>query len=133
MAEAGGLVVDTGGELRFVPADIALSIVPEAQIVSVPGLEPPAVGLTLADDRAVTVLRIGGWPPGELILCKVDGVAVLLTGAKVLASGQFPSAPGGGVTWGERAVTVLDVRQLLLRAEAAIWEARAVHDEARRT
>ena len=132
MSEAGGLIVDTGGELRFLPADVALSVMGESQVVPVPGLEPPAIGLTLAEDRAVPAIQVGSWPSGEMILCKVDGVPVTLVGAKVVASGRFP-AQAGGVTWQSRFAETLDVRPLLLRAEAAIWEARAVPDEGRRT
>lgn len=132
MAEAGGLIVDTGGELRFIPADVALSVMAETQVVPVPGLEPPAIGLTLAEDRAVAALRVGSWPSSEMILCRVDGVLVTLVGARVVASGSFARF-SRGVTWGAREACTLDLRPLLLRAEAAIWEARAVAEEGRRT
>ncbi len=132
MIDSGGLIVDTGGQLAFLPADVALSVMGATHIVPVPGLEPPAVGLTLAEDRAVAAIRIGSWPGGEMILCRVDGVLVTLVGAKVVASGRFP-ARQGGVAWQSRLAETLDVRPLLLRAEAAIWEARAVPEDGRRT
>lgn len=132
MVGVGGLIVDTGGELRFLPASVALSIIGPVQIVPAPGLQPPAVGLALADDRAVPALRVGSWPSGDNILCKSDGDFVLAVGAKVVASGKF-EPKGQAVLYEARRAELLDLKLLLLRAEAAIWEARAVPEDGRRT
>ncbi len=131
MGNVGGLIVDVGGATRFLPADLAVAVVPDTQIIQVPGLEPPAIGLALAEDRAVAALRVGSWPRGEMILCQVDDEFVLLVGARVLASGTFPTT-GDDAVWTLGPAGLLDVRSLLLRAEAAIWEARTVSGDGRR-
>jgi hypothetical protein len=131
MGSVGGLIVDVGGAARFLPAEVAVAVMPETQIIQVPGLEPPAIGLALAEDRAVAALRVGSWPRGEMILCRVDDELVLLVGARVLASGTFP-ATGDDAVWTSGPARLLDVRSLLLRAEAAIWEARTVSGDGRR-
>lgn len=60
------------------------------------------------------------------LLCNVGGFDVALTGATVLATGIFDTAPDGqGVLWRSEVVPVIDVRALYAQAEAATWARRA--------
>src|SRR5215207_9188922 len=61
--QLGGLVYRTGDDdgsarLVFIPADTALQVACLSAVTPVSGLDPPAVGIGLADGEVVTVLRL---------------------------------------------------------------------------
>jgi hypothetical protein len=131
MAEQGGMVFDAGDGLRFLPIAIAVTL--GSRIVPVPGLVAPAMGLTLADDLVVTVLRAGTVVSSDLVLCDIDGVMAAISGVRVLATGRFPVSPeqDRDVIWEDRVAKHLDVRALYFEAEQAVWSARALRQDAR--
>lgn len=133
MIEQGGMVFDAGDDLRFVPSSIAIAVVLGTPVVPVPGLVLPALGLTLADDRVVTVLRAGTASSGDLVLCDIEGVVVAIAGVRVLATGKFPSAGEQDVVWKDGVAKHMDIRALYFEAEQAIWSARALRQDARQT
>src|SRR6185437_4288191 len=61
--ERGGVLLRLGeGEeaaLAFVPAEVARRLTTLSSFLSVPGTQPPASGIALADGAVVTVLRVG--------------------------------------------------------------------------
>ncbi len=132
-SELGGVVLVTNQGIRFIPIDVVASIVAPQLVIPVPGLRSPAVGLSLADDRIVTVLEIGNEKVSDLLVCRVDGNWVGLGGGRVMASGFFPSSPivANGVLWNTEHITPLDVKSLYASAEESIWKGRASHDESR--
>ena len=135
MREQGGMVFDAGDGLRFVASSIAMTVARRSPVVPVPGLVPPAMGLTLADDRVVTVLRAGNAVSDDLVLCDIDGVVVAIAGVRVLATGTFRVAEGDDrdVLWNDRVARHLDVRALYFEAEQAVWSARSHRQDARQT
>jgi hypothetical protein len=131
--------------LAFVPAEVARRLTTLSSFIPVPGAQPPASGIALADGAVVTVLRVGeaetrtsmgrpAYSPGEdwlvpganrAVLCQLGGFEAALVGGVVVATGLFDAAPDGGVIWRGDVVPALDVRALYAQAEAASWAERA--------
>jgi len=133
MNELGGVVFDTGEELRFVPSSIAVAVAHATRVVPVPGLAHPACGVTLADDHVVTVLQAGSAKTNDLLLCDIDGVIVAISGLRVMATGSFraSSSCDGCVEWGGRIARPFDARALYFEAEQAVWSARGLRQDTR--
>jgi hypothetical protein len=152
--QRGGVLVRVVGGaadadlLYFIPADVVVEVMPLGTITRPPGLRAPAVGIALARGQVITVLDLADahalrerdsarphdrpeedWPmPGanRALLCTIGGELVAVTGGAVIATGTFDALPvGDGVMWRGKAAPRLDVRTLYVRAEAAIWAARA--------
>lgn len=131
--QRGGLILQLTNGYSFVGSEFAKSVVPAHPLLEVPGLAHPAVGLSLVDDRVVTVLSLGNFNGHDWVICHVDGDWVGLTGAKVVDSGLFPTTESKGIRWQDQEIEELDVRALHLSAEQAIWRARASRDDSRHT
>jgi hypothetical protein len=127
MSDRGGLVVRTSAGLRFVPAEHIRAVITLGTISPVPGLPRPALGVTMAEGRVLTVLRIDEAGARETvgIICDLEGDAVVLAAEEVLSAGVFPSESSGVRHGGEVAVE-LPVRALYADIEAALWSARAL-------
>jgi hypothetical protein len=131
MTARGAVLIESSEGVRYVPASVAVSLLPAQPIVPVPGLEPPAVGLVATESRTMTVLRAGDAPAAPLLVCEVEGSWVALSGAPVLEVASVQAAQDGRdwIEWRGGRVAPLDVRALVVRAEAAIWRARAEREE----
>jgi len=130
MDHRGGIVLETGGAYRFLPAGVAGTVVPTAPVVPVPGLAAPAVGLVLTEDRVATVLQVGSLASDHMIICEIHGGSVALAGARVVATGVFPASEEG-VIWDGVSADELDVLALTLEVEAAIWRAGGLGQDER--
>jgi hypothetical protein len=104
MSERAGLLVRAGGELGFVPAATARSIVP------LPPVSPVAstpLGMTLVNGRVVPVVALGS-PTGLLVVCELDEEPVGFSGLEVSEVGIYPESDRG-VLVGDRVVPELDL------------------------
>ena len=115
MSERAGLLVRAGGELGFVPATTAHSIVP------LPPMSP--VGNTpllmaLVSGRVVPVVALGS-PTSVLVLCELDEEPIGFSGLEVSAVGSYEATERGVLVDG-RAVPELDLLGTLRSMEPAL-------------
>lgn len=131
LGERGGLVVQTSWGPQFIPSSTARTVAPWTAPLPVPGLAPPALGVTVIEDRVATVLKVGR-ELRETILCETEAGWVALAGARVVAWGSFPLLPdGSSVAWDGREVQQLDLDGLLVEAERALWRVRTREEGSR--
>lgn len=114
-----GIVARRRGELVFVPAETALSIVERPVVTRVPGTE---LEMALIAGRVTSVVDLGGGGR-ELVLCDVGGEPIALAGLNVVAAGFYESS-AGGVRIGEEHVPRLDVQAELGDLEARLFSRR---------
>jgi hypothetical protein len=115
MSERAGLLVRAGGELGFVPASTARSVVP------LPPVSPVAstpLSMALVNGRVVPIVALGS-PTGVLVLCEVDAEPIGISGLEVAAVGSFEASDRGVLVDG-RAVPELDLEGALRSMEPAL-------------
>jgi len=115
MSERSGLLVRAGGELGFVPAHTARSIVP------LPPMSPVAntpLQMTLVSGRVVPVVALGS-PTSVLVLCELDDEPIGFSGLEVTSVGTFEATERGVLVDG-RAVPELDLSGALRSMEPAL-------------
>jgi hypothetical protein len=115
VSQRAGLLVRAGGELGFVPASTARSIVP------LPPMSPVAntpLQMTLVSGRVVPVVALGS-PTGVLVLCELDDEPIGFSGLEVSAVGTFEATERGVLVDG-RAVPELDLSGALRSMEPAL-------------
>jgi hypothetical protein len=115
VSERAGLLVRAGGELGFVPASTARSVVP------LPPVSPVAstpLSMALVNGRVVPVVALGS-PTGVLVLCELDAEPIGISGLEVAAVGAFEANERGVVVDG-RAVPELDLEGALRSMEPAL-------------
>jgi hypothetical protein len=108
-------VVKAGGDLGFVPAEVARQVLPLPTLspVSSAPLEMAVVG-----GRIVPVVALGS-PTGALVVCEVDGETVGFSGLEVQRVGTYEGVDGGVVV-DDRTVRDLELSQLLRSLEQAL-------------
>lgn len=115
MSRRPGILVRAGGELGFVPADVARQVVP------LPTLSPVAttpLQMAVVGGRVVPVVALGS-PTRALLVCEIDGESVGFSGLEVERAGAFDAADGGVVV-GDRTVRELDLSGALRSLEQAL-------------
>jgi hypothetical protein len=115
VTERAGLLVRAGGELGFVPASTAKSVVP------LPPVSPVAstpLSMALVNGRVVPVVALGS-PTSVLVLCELDDEPVGFSGLEVGSVGSFEATERGVVVDG-RAVPELDLEGALRSMEPAL-------------
>jgi len=115
MTERAGLLVRAGGELGFVPAATARSIVP------LPPTSPVAntpLQMALVNGRVVPVVALGS-PTSVLVLCELDDEPIGFSGLEIADVGSFEATERGVLVAGRR-VPELDLPGALRSMEAAL-------------
>jgi hypothetical protein len=111
-ARHGGVVFRTGEELHFLPASVAIKVVPEPEVARVPGAPPEILGAALVDGEPVLVVDAGD-ARGALLVVSFLGERIALAGVEVLATGRFEALPeslhGEHVVYEGRVARVFDV------------------------
>ena len=88
MSERAGLLVRAGGELGFLPAALAKSVV---QLPPVSPVASTPLSMALVNGRVVPVVALGS-PTGVLVLCELDDEAIGFSGLEVSSVGAFETA-----------------------------------------
>lgn len=114
MSERAGVLLRAGGELGFVPAEVAKSLL-RAPIVSPVASTP--LSMALVAGQVVPVVALGS-PTGELVLCEIEGELVGFSGLEVERAGTFEAAEGGVVSDG-RVLRDLDLSSVLRSLDQA--------------
>lgn len=115
MTRRPGILVRAGGELGFVPAEVAQKVVP------LPTLSPVAsmpLEMAVVAGHVVPVVALGS-PTRALLVCELDGETIGFSGLEVERAGAFEAAEGGVVV-GERTVRDLDLPGALRSLEQAL-------------
>jgi hypothetical protein len=110
-----GLLVRAGGELGFVPASTAKSVValpPVSPVASTP------LSMALVNGRVVPVVALGS-PTSVLVLCELDDEPVGFSGLEIGSVGSFEATERGVLVDG-RAVPELDLEGALRSMEPAL-------------
>jgi hypothetical protein len=116
---AAGVLVLYRGERRFVPAEVALGILPRPVVSRVPG---SGLGMALVSGRVVPVVDLGH-DRRQLLLCDFAGEAIGLGGLELLGAGFF-DRDGEAVRVGAERILPLDVGSELFPAGEAPRSAR---------
>ncbi len=115
----GGVVFRVGAELFFLPATVAMRVVPMPPIGRVPGAPPELVGLALVDGEMVPVVGLGGSRSCMLVVSYL-GERVGLVGIDVVATGRFEAMHDHAVHAGEHA-RLFDVSAVIARVRETHW------------
>ena len=115
MSERAGLLVRAGGELGFVPATTARSVVP------LPPTSPVAntpLQMALVSGHVVPIVALGS-PTDVLVLCELDDEPIGFSGLEVASVGSFETTERGVLVEG-RHVPELDLPGALRSMESAL-------------
>jgi chemotaxis signal transduction protein len=124
-----------GAELYFLPASIALKVMPTPSFACVPGGPPELCGVALVDGVMIPVVDVscagsaGGKGRGRapargaepMLVCSVLGEGVGLVGVEVLATGFFDVAETGEVQLAGEPARSFDVTGLIARVREGRW------------
>ncbi|MES1177879.1 MAG: hypothetical protein ABUL62_26375 [Myxococcales bacterium] len=93
MARRAGLLVRRAGELSFLPASVAKSLLPLPRLSKVPW---DSAQMALVGGDVVAVLELAE-PCGVLVLCELEGQTLALSGLSAERAGSWPES-GTGVS-----------------------------------
>ena len=122
----GGIVFRAGEELAFLPATIAIKVMPLPEVARVPGAPEAILGVTLVDGGTMPVVcaavpwsrpRSGAIP---MLVLAFSGERIGLVGIDVLATGHFEATAEGVMHEGNPA-RPFDVAALVARFAGGRW------------
>lgn len=94
----GGIVFRVGDEHFFLPATVAVKVLPLPEIARVPGAPPALVGVALVDGEPVPVVAIDvarahaiGASRAAMLVCLHVGERIALVGLEIVRTGDFPA------------------------------------------
>lgn len=121
----GGVIFRAGSELCFVPASIALKVLPVPAIGRVPGGPTELRGVALVDGDMIAIVEAGTpaapEPNEAMLVCSVLGEHVGLVGIQVVATGKFPAREGGDVEFEAKTARAFDVAGLIAKVREGRW------------
>jgi chemotaxis signal transduction protein len=115
----GGVVLRLAGELRFLPASLALRVARAPRVTSVPGAPPELVGIAVHEGAVVPVVAVGE-ARSDMVVCKYAGELLGIIGGEVVRTGTFDVAHDRAdvvLVDGERAPP-LDIATVYARVQA---------------
>jgi chemotaxis signal transduction protein len=132
----GGVVFRVAGEPFFLPASIAMKVLPVPQVGRMPGGPPELRGVAHVDGNMIAVVDLledpesvrfdrGAQLPersGAMLVCAVLGESVGLVGIEVVATGRFePGDQAGEVKFGDEVARTFDVAAVIARVREGRW------------
>ncbi len=118
----GGIVFRARGAHFFLPAEVALRVVPRPHITRVPGAPPGLLGIALSEGTILPVIELD-MDLATMIVCMHGGEPLGLVGATDIVSGVFPASGADGVVAGGRVATALDLAEQYERVHGVSWGA----------
>ena len=133
---AGGVVFRAGGELWFLPASIAMKMMPIPEMAAVPGGPLELRGVALVDGNMIPVVdaleepleRLERTTPPladqkeAMLVCTVLGETLGLVGIDVVATGRFEQGESAGEVKHEtETARTFDVAALVARVREGRW------------
>lgn len=130
MSEArsvGGVLLRIARERHFLPASIAIKVLPMPVVARVPGAPPDLVGVALVEGEMVPVVAVAELVPTRsgrdnrpMLVCSYLGERVGIVGIEVIATGKFTGDETAIEHEGER-VAAFDVAAVLARLKEGRW------------
>jgi hypothetical protein len=123
----GGVVFRRGpaSGLAFLPATIAMKVMPLPHIARVPGGPPELRGVALVDGDMIAIVNAGTLSTDAMLVCAVAGELVGLVGIEVVATGKFEPAEAGDVRIGPeneaQIARAFDVATLIAKVREGRW------------
>lgn len=126
-AHHGGVVFRVGDVLYFLPATIAMKVMPRPETARIPGA-PLELSVALVDGDMIPIVDVIGGAPatpdagGAMLVCTVLGERIGLVGIDVVATGQFEGGDQPGeVNVGGRVARAFDVAGVIARVREGRW------------
>jgi chemotaxis signal transduction protein len=120
----GGVVFRVAGELFFLPASIAMKVLPIPEMARVPGGPPELRGVALVEGSMIPVIdvdeRANAVPKGAMLVCAAFGERLGLVGIEVVATGRFEDTDAGVMVGAEMA-RAFDLERLAARVREGRW------------
>ena len=121
----GGIVFRVGEHLHFLPATVALEVLPMPEIARVPGAPPELAGVAVVKGTTLPVVTVGQ-SRGCLLVCSYLGERVGLLGVEIVATGRFEAREqdtvhGEQVTFEGRPARLFDVSAVVARFRDGRW------------
>jgi hypothetical protein len=116
----GGVALRIDGELRFVPAPLAVRVAPAPRVTAVPGAPAELLGIAVHEGAVIPVIAVGV-ARTEMVVCQHAGELLGLVGGEVVGTGSFgvvEDRPDLVVVGGARA-RPLDVAALYARVQSS--------------
>jgi hypothetical protein len=119
----GGVVFRRGPSsgLAFLPATIAMKVMPLPHIARVPGGPPELRGVALVDGDMIAIVNAGALSTDAMLVCALAGEQVGLVGIEVVATGKFEPADAGDVRIGPEIARAFDVATLIAKVREGRW------------
>jgi chemotaxis signal transduction protein len=137
----GGVVFRVRDDLFFLPASIAMKVMPTPVMARVPGSPSELRGVALVDGDMIPVVQLGepenltwsgalkasGFESGAMLVCVVLGEQLGLVGIDIVATGSFeevtPSTAHAGpvVKMGDEQALPFDVAEVIARVREGRW------------
>jgi len=131
----GGVMFRVGGDLRFLPASIAMKVMPTPEIAPIPGAPPELRGVALVEGDMIPVIDVLAEPipssrrrmqarmsGGAMLVCFVLGEPVGLVGIEVVATGRFEVELGTSEPrLGHEVAQPFDVAGIIARVREGRW------------
>lgn len=111
----------TSPGLAFLPATIAMKVMPLPSLAPVPGGPPELRGVALVDGDMIAIVTGGALESDAMLVCAVLGEQVGLVGIEVVATGKFEAAEGGDVRYGSEIARAFDVATLIAKVREGRW------------
>lgn len=92
----------TSPGLAFLPATIAMKVMPIPAIGAMPGAPPELHGVALVDGDMIAIVKAGTLAGDAMLVCAVLGEQVGLVGVEVVATGKFEAAESAEIRGGGR-------------------------------
>jgi chemotaxis signal transduction protein len=127
----GGVLFQVGEELCFLPASVAVKLMPAPRVARMPGAPAELRGVALVDGEMIPVVDVHvaadastASPDTEgdaMLVCKVHGESVGFVGLHVVATGFFDVAKSGEIAFGERVARSFDVAAVIAKVREGRW------------
>lgn len=117
-----GVVFRVGADLHWLPASVALKVMPAPDIARVPGAPEGIAGVALVDGETLPVVAVGpsARARGAMLVLAHHGERLAIVGVDVLATGRF-ERKDDGVPFGDHVARPFDVAAVVAKIEAARW------------
>jgi hypothetical protein len=112
---------DSSSALAFLPATIAMKVMPVPNIARIPGGPSELRGVALVDGDMIAIVTAGTLSTDAMLVCTVLGELVGLVGIEVMATGKFEAAEAGDVRFGEEIARAFDVATLIAKVREGRW------------
>jgi chemotaxis signal transduction protein len=128
----GGVMFRARGELYFLPASIAIKVMPTPEMAHVPGGPAELRGVALVDGDMIPVVELGEEVSRSragtvesaraMLVCVVLGERVGFVGIEVVATGRFEvDGVTGELKLGDEVARPFDVAGVIARVREGRW------------